>query len=135
MRYSRRRGPPADFELVGLAQLITGFRISRYWDEGELFIGISATVTNTAGGTCRFEFIPRLDSVPFGPITLYTDIPNNTSGRNSATFMQPITQGPHTIELYASGIAAVGDRIIAGSAEFLIIQLGVWDSIDDIINL
>lgn len=135
MRYSRRRGPAAIFELTAPFTLITGLTISRYWDEGELLISFHARTLNVCGFLSTFQLCPYLDGVAILAAPPAKDIPNGSDGSLSATILQPITQGPHTIQLFASGNAAPGDIIPIQYAELVVVQLGVWDSDRDIITL
>jgi len=135
LRYSRRRGPAANYDCTAAFTLIPGLTISRYWDEGEILICTRAAIFNNAGGAGLFSISPYLDGVAILPAPPLFNIPNASNANISATLLQALTQGPHTLALYVLGLAPPGDIVLAQNAELIVIQLGVWDSDRDIITL
>jgi len=136
MRYSRRRGPTANFECALGYQLITGMSITRFWDEGELLISGMASYNQAAGATSQFGLAIVLDAVTVLPQTPPTQtVLLGQTASLALKILQPIAQGQHTIQLWATGLAAAGDVIFAQSAELIVIQLPLWDATTDILTL
>lgn len=135
MRYSRRRGPTANHEATALWTTIPGMSIARYWDTGPLLICARAVMGNGSGGICNFSIRITIDSIPISGIPPTHHVPDTWNANLSGQWMEPITEGPHTIDLCVIGNAAPGDNIYANSAELIVLQLPLWDDETDFITL
>ena len=127
-RYNRASGPPADFELTGSFQDITGLSITRNWDDGELFIAFVAQVNNTTLITVFTEVRVLIDGVVQNLLDISTFTLAGQFNTLAASTIIPINQGPHTIKLQGFGDAVVGDLLFANFTSLSVIQLPLWDS-------
>lgn len=134
-RYSRRRGPTANYDMTGSFALVPGMTISRSFGRGTLLVcgHLRFSCIIVAGSLARFQAF--LDGAglggSFGAITLA----NNDFRTGGFCILEPILPGLHTIELRVRGDAAAGDLVDAGSAELVVIELPEWDEDDDLITL
>src|SRR3972149_5662392 len=105
-RYSRRRGPTAQFELTAAFQTIPQLTITREWDDGEVLILFRHRYNNTIAAQTVFQRQPLLDGAAAVGAIMRTNVPANSNLTTADFWFLPLTAGPHTIALQASGDAA-----------------------------
>lgn len=128
-RYSRVRGPTFDFELTGVVQTITGMRIARHFDDGELLIHYHATILNLTSPAVAVNFILQLllDGATLTNRSAILKVANGDQATLGATALESIAAGFHTLQLQAQGHGNVGDVVRAFTAHLIAIQLPLWD--------
>lgn len=131
-RYSRRTGPPADFELTAAFAQIPGLIIMRHFDDGELLVLFSAQLANGTFATVNAYVQIMLDGVEYPASRTAITVPTYLYSQLTATALIPISAGTHTISLEALGSADPGDFIPQALARLTVIQLPLWDSDADI---
>lgn len=134
-RYNRIRGPFNDLELTSAFVTIPGFTLARSFDDGILLCLFQGRVNNLSAGNCRLTFQLLLDDEFAWANPPGQDIPTLAQGHLSGHRMFDVSEGLHTLYLQAKGAAAAGDVLLAGSVEFVLIQLPLWDSPDTMITL
>lgn len=135
-RYSSKRGPSSDFSLTDVFQTIPGCEITRYFDEGELLILFQSCVQITGAGPLTVWQKPFIDSLSEVPIGEGLNTIRGTSGQKfmiGGHVLYPVSSGYKTISLRARVFeVATGALIRAGTGRLTVIQLPLWDGIDDI---
>jgi len=131
-RYSRRSGPPANFELTATPTLITGLTLTRFFDEGELLISAQVEVGNATGVTITPFITVTVDGVTIPGIRGAPNIATGFRGAATLTTIVPIAAGMHTINVLGQGDAIAGDTAVANLAQLTVIQLPQWDQDTDI---
>lgn len=134
-RYSRVRGPAADFELAVASARVTGMVIDRLWDDGELLVLYSSRVANVTAAAARLFVQIVLDgSVVLGSARSAEVVVNGEATLTGALLL-PVAAGRHVIELFGSGVAAVGDVVQVNATSFVVIQLPLWDDPANLVDL
>lgn len=126
-RYSRRVGPAANFELTASFQPIPQLVVSRFFDDGELLIICKSRFLNGTVAVARVIVEITVDGSAIGHSRVVDDVPAADFGTFNPTAFWPISRGEHAIGLQASGVAAVGDLILAGGTVLAVIQLPLWE--------
>ncbi|KKN15102.1 hypothetical protein LCGC14_0989510 [marine sediment metagenome] len=134
-RYSRRRGPAVDFEMTDVFTLIPGMVIERSYGRGILLITGHVRLKNTTVAVAVANLKLQFDRVFISVQYLVQSVGVNENAVISFSFLQAIDPGVHTIELFALGVVAVGDRVLVGGSELIVIELPAWDQDDDIVTL
>ncbi len=134
-RYSRRRGPLANFELTATFVTVTGFTIRRSFGRGVLDLSMTARCLNGTGATVIINTRFLLDGVVAGPGRTGISVPAAARGTVALRALVALTQGFHVVECQVIGGAAAGDVVEADSAEFVCVEIPVWDSDEDLITL
>ena len=127
-RYNRASGPPADFELTAAFQDVTGLSITRSWDDGEVLISFTTSISNGTGLLVETDVRVLIDGQVQNLLFQSTTTPAGQFNTLTATAFLPLSEGSHTIKLQAGGNAAVGDVLLAGFTNLTVIQLPLWDS-------
>ena len=126
-RYSRRRGPPADFELSGGAQIITGLSITRFWDHGEILLLVNLGYSNNIVGNAVVTINVALDGIsPFLVVPQWSFTHTFFANLSLQTLI-PTTEGVHTIDIIGTGNPVASDIILANKSTIVAIQLPLWD--------
>ena len=129
-RYSRVRGPAANFELTTTLTTVPGLSITRSFGRGTLDISIGCMFVNLVAGPVAFASRLRIDGVAIQAADPLTDLLASTGVHFSQRLLQAVDPGLHTIDFQVSGSASAGDRINADTGELVVIELPEWD--DDV---
>lgn len=132
-RYSRRRGPPADFELTTAPQLIPGLTLTRFFDDGELLVSYGIQIRNASGGTRAIRPQLRLDGTNIYLGIIDEVVQSGTRIYITESIILPIVIGQHTIEVFCAGTDVVGDVASIDACHLTVIQLPHWDQSTDVL--
>jgi len=134
-RYTRIRGPAANFTLPNVSTLIPGLDFTRFWDDGELLIIISCRVNNAGGGTTTTDLEPFIDvTTPPGNPLRHTSVIGELFTLTGA-YLVSFTEGIHRIRLQALSSTNNGAIVQAGGCSLICIQLPLWDQDVNLITL
>lgn len=134
-RYSRRRGPASDFELTDSLALIPGFVIDRQFGNGTLLISGQLLVLNSTAVAGSVELAVLIDGAQINPVNLRLNYRKDENAVLGFNFLQPVSPGFHSVELQAFGVLPGGDVVVAGGAEFVVVELPEWDTDGDLVTL
>lgn len=134
-RYSRRRGPAADFELTAVAQAIPGFDILRSFGRGTLQFLFSGVFLNAGIGVVTIVGGFLVDGGSLFPVGYSQVFAPGIRGVISFGSLQPIDPGSHLLQVFLIGDAAVGEVVLADRSEFYVVELPEWDRDTDLLTL
>lgn len=132
-RYSRRRGPVANFALTTTDQLIPGLTVTRAFDNGELLILAHARFDTDSGVTNPNRLSIYINGVQETHPFIEHHVQALQRAMLSLHHIVPTSRGTHTIDLRASSRTPAGDVLIRNTAELVVIQLPRWDQEDDLL--
>jgi len=134
-RYSRRRGPAADFELTAASLLIPGLTVTRNFGRGTLLYMFSGTVFNGTAGTVNFQAQVLVDETGSGVLNFLDGVAAGLFSLFSFSGIMPVDPGLHTVEVRMFGVAGVGDIVVQDRSVLSVIELPEWDRDDDFIDV
>lgn len=134
-RYSRRIGPAGDFELIASRVLVPGMFVQRHYGRGALLICGHVQIVNGSAVGIEAVLEILLDGVAVGPETMAHDLVAGADGMMAFSFLEPVSPGLHRIELFASGVADVGDVVWRRGSSLVVVELPKWDQDNDLITL
>jgi len=132
-RISRRIGPPANFEITGVDQLVPGMAVTRHFDDGEVLVLGQMQVLNGTAISRDPAIELSVDGVIDPNIFGQPNIPAGAAATCHLEAVIPISQGVHTIAMACIGTNTLGDVVFADHSVWTVIQLPQWDSEADIL--
>ncbi len=126
--------PFADFELPGARVAVPDTRIDFHSSGGVHLIAWHFIANNGTLAVARLVGTIDLDGGLVTGLDAAADVAAGSILTLGATLLVEIASGPHTLELFASGVPAAGDIIVAGSGFMSAVEFPRWEVSDRIVG-
>ncbi len=126
--------PFADFELGAFIAAVPDSLVQFHSSGGVHLIAWHFIANNGTLATARISGAGRLDGGAVSGLDAGADVGAGLILTIGTLLLLEIAQGNHTLELFATGVAAAGDVVIAGSGYLSAVELPQWETSDRIVG-